>query len=209
LFAIFLAFTASAFPLQGSIWRSVDSAFVIDGDSIVLAYRQCLCSCPSDGWVLTPPRDTSHKVLLFPGIIPLDTWFDEIIRLQSESIPYDPSKMPPYVLCKTIVVIEPDSLRKYILRTKAKSWLFSADSVAQRNKSTYSITDLHSYSILWRWSSFVPSSARRTLESETPIRLQGWGYEAATGRRIRLMRPKAAGKHLVLDPSGWRLVIVK
>jgi len=137
MLALLASVFVAAFPVRGSVWRSLDSVVTIDQDTFKLSLLDCPCLCPAPQYQLNIANDTGAKIQHFPG----PTWSNTFAGTSSK---YLGTTSGPMLDCAApVLVFTPDSLRRFIVHGKASDWAVWADSIQGAS--------LRSLKARWRW----------------------------------------------------------
>jgi len=150
----------AAFPVRGSLLQTLDSAFVLDRDTVRVSYEPCTCLCPSGSYRVGFSTDSSVGVQRFPAT----TYPNGSPVLAQSAGQYqgtDASGMFP--ICSTTIRIPPVDARKFLLRGRSGVWAVWADSVypwtsiirtfdTSNGNISSSTQRKETFKARWRWS---------------------------------------------------------
>lgn len=199
MIALLASIVLGAFPIQGSMVRSLDSVLVIDGDTVTVSHMQCGNMCTCSERVVTigaaPNPNTTH----------VDGRQSGTVRLGGKHSDYQSMNGMVVVCSQVTVTMAPDSTRRFILKGKNHNWLIKADSLAPLS------TPPLAFNARWSWKRFdseiIPSDMESARRAPARLDLQAW--DLATGQSITLPRPMQTGRHLLDGPSGTRIIVVR
>lgn len=144
--ALALVQLSAAFPVRGSLWRSLDSSFVIDGDTVSVQVEGCNCICPGYQYALrTGTSDTSKlRKITIPG----PTQYYQLVSVGSKMV----GSSGAMIQCSSpSATITPANHRLYQFRGKTHQWALWADSIAEDMTIPLSRMNGH-FKARWRWS---------------------------------------------------------
>lgn len=126
MIAVLASILFAAFPVRGSLLQTLDSAFVLDRDTVRIDYEPCTCTCPSGSYRLAFSKDSTTGVQRFPGT---DHVLGALVFEKSSGQYQGMDASGMFPICSTTQTIPPSDSRRFLLRGVSGVWAVWADSV--------------------------------------------------------------------------------
>jgi len=198
MIALLASIVLSAFPIRGSVVRSLDSNLVIDVDTLHVYRMYTVGICPDPTYYISSRLDSLLALRNMEGG-----------KLGDFTLAATSAKLIGWNglvrICSTWTRISSSSNTPFRMTGKYWSWTVKADSIWKDARWT------SGNSVRWSWirnDSTIPTRYVAPVRRDFP-QLGRQAYDLATGRRIALPRPMQTGRHLLDGPDGTRIIVVR